>query len=119
MVSPSGVVVTKSDSVVVKPPTDKRLYRMLHLANGLCTVLVHDPEIFPGGRREAEEEGDDEEMEGDDTDVDVDGEEMKKKKKSGVFPTKKVSSLARSHDLGITCSHHSNSIFFINKLLCH
>ncbi|CAA6669259.1 unnamed protein product [Spirodela intermedia] len=115
MVSPSGVVVTKSDSVVVKPPTDKRLYRMLHLANGLCTVLVHDPEIFPGGRREApqtlsemeeddeeeydetgderscsEEEGDDEEMEGDDTDVDVDGEEMKKKKKSGVFPTKKA-----------------------------
>ncbi|ERN04132.1 hypothetical protein AMTR_s00077p00061270 [Amborella trichopoda] len=35
-----------SDSIVVKAPTDKRLYRILYLPNGLCALLVHDPEIL-------------------------------------------------------------------------
>eukprot|EP01018_Ginkgo_biloba_P028826 Gb_06505 [translate_table: standard] len=36
------------DKTVVKSPSDNRQYRILHLANGLTAVLVHDPQISAG-----------------------------------------------------------------------
>ncbi|RWW10419.1 hypothetical protein GW17_00026038, partial [Ensete ventricosum] len=42
-------MATRFDDVVIKPPTDRRSYRIVHLPNGLCAVLVHDPEIYPDG----------------------------------------------------------------------
>ncbi|KAG1338961.1 Nardilysin-like [Cocos nucifera] len=38
-----------SESVVIKSPTDRRSYRIIHLSNGLTALLVHDPEIYPDG----------------------------------------------------------------------
>jgi nardilysin len=35
------------DNEVVKSPMDKRLYKTVHLSNGLFALLVHDPEIYP------------------------------------------------------------------------
>uniref|UniRef100_A0A1D1XVB1 Insulin-degrading enzyme n=1 Tax=Anthurium amnicola TaxID=1678845 RepID=A0A1D1XVB1_9ARAE len=117
---PSGSVVSKSDDVVIKSPTDRRLYRLLHLSNGLCALLVHDPEIFPAGRGEAaetlvedmeadggeegshesdeEDVGSDEEEEEEEDDVEdeeAEGAEEEeeggvKRKKDGVLPTKKA-----------------------------
>ncbi|CAN1266237.1 At1g06900 [Linum perenne] len=40
----------KSDDVVIKSPNDKRLYRVIELDNGLCGLLIHDPEIYPDGK---------------------------------------------------------------------
>ncbi|XP_010522008.1 PREDICTED: nardilysin-like [Tarenaya hassleriana] len=42
-------IVSSSDDVVVKSPNDRRLYRTIELENGLCALLVHDPEIYPDG----------------------------------------------------------------------
>ncbi|XP_065881361.1 nardilysin-like [Euphorbia lathyris] len=36
----------KSDNLVIKSPNDRRLYRVIELDNGLCALLVHDPEIY-------------------------------------------------------------------------
>ncbi|KAK9128212.1 hypothetical protein Syun_017009 [Stephania yunnanensis] len=33
-------ITFSSDNLVVKAPTDRRLYRVLHLSNGLCAVLA-------------------------------------------------------------------------------
>lgn len=38
--------VWSSDEIVIKSPNDKRLYRVIELENGLCALLVHDPEIY-------------------------------------------------------------------------
>lgn len=40
----------KSDDLVIKSPNDKRLYRVIELDNGLCGLLIHDPEIYPDGK---------------------------------------------------------------------
>ncbi|KAI4368936.1 hypothetical protein MLD38_017436 [Melastoma candidum] len=83
---PTDPVVTfKSDDTVVKSPHDKRLYRLLRLHNGLSSLLIHDPEIYPdtpgggGGRGESEEvedeDDDDEEEEEDDLEEDEEEEE--------------------------------------------
>ncbi|KAL3850535.1 hypothetical protein ACJIZ3_012417 [Penstemon smallii] len=66
--SPSKKMALSSDDVVVKSPNDKRLYRFIQLTNGLCALLVHDPEIYldePSGSGKPENSGDDE---GDDED---------------------------------------------------
>ncbi|KAF7119559.1 hypothetical protein RHSIM_Rhsim13G0059900 [Rhododendron simsii] len=44
-----GGCTFSSDDIVVKSPTDRRLYRYVQLQNGLCALLVHDPEIYPDG----------------------------------------------------------------------
>lgn len=109
-----------SDTSVIRSPIDRRLYRILHLPNGLTALLVHDPEIFPDGhldadrtKEQSDDEGDDDDYEEDDSDDDEyddededeeeddeedgdeDGEEQegdrRRKKKRGDFPTKKVS----------------------------
>ncbi|KAJ6433313.1 hypothetical protein OIU84_017080 [Salix udensis] len=71
--------VSRSDDVVIKSPNDKRLYRVIELENGLCALLVHDPEIYPDGvpdevpdeaRTVEDSENDDGEEEDDDDDDD-------------------------------------------------
>lgn len=61
-----------ADDMVQKSPNDKRLYRYMELPNGLCALLVHDPDIYPDGlpehsgnceNDEGSEEEDDEETE--------------------------------------------------------
>lgn len=108
-----------SDTVVIRSPIDRRLYRILHLTNGLTALLVHDPEIFPDGHLDAdrtneqndddddyeednsdndedddddEEEYDEDEEDGEEDEEDGEGQEgdLRRKKKLGHFPTKKV-----------------------------
>ncbi|KAL6576257.1 hypothetical protein OROHE_000038 [Orobanche hederae] len=62
-----------SDNVVVKSPTDRRLYRFIQLNNNLCALLVHDPEIYsnePSQNQKMEYSKDEDEDE-----VEEDGEE--------------------------------------------
>ncbi|KAG2394999.1 Nardilysin-like protein [Vigna angularis] len=73
------------DNLVLKSPNDRRLYRLLHLPNGLRALLVHDPEIYPEGPpkhapeedevEEGEEDEDDEEEYDDDDDEEEEEEE--------------------------------------------
>ncbi|XP_020276491.1 nardilysin-like isoform X4 [Asparagus officinalis] len=108
-----GIEEVKSrDNVVIKSPNDRRSYRILHLPNGLCAVLVHDPEIYPDGAEasrtsddldyddmdedEDEDEGEEDDDEDDDEEEDEEEEEdedegiEKKKKGKGAAPTKKA-----------------------------
>ncbi|KAA8543659.1 hypothetical protein F0562_021595 [Nyssa sinensis] len=78
-----------SDDIVIKSPTDRRLYRYIQLQNGLCALLVHDPEIYSDGPRETskmndnndEDDGeelddeDDDDDEGEESEEDEDGDE--------------------------------------------
>lgn len=115
-----GSSSSSSDEIVIKAPTDRRLYRLLHLPNGLTALLVHDPEIFPdappqdsepleNGKEEEDEDDDDEEEDEDDEDEeeededddedDEEGEEDEEvpdKKTGGVMPTKKVGDSSHS-----------------------
>ncbi|KAG9445281.1 hypothetical protein H6P81_016621 [Aristolochia fimbriata] len=43
---------SSSDDIVVKAPTDRRLYRVVNLPSGLTALLVHDPEILRPGSAE-------------------------------------------------------------------
>lgn len=110
-----GGVTFKSDDIVIKSPNDCRLYRYIQLENGLCALIVHDPEIYPDGalepskapanteEEEGEEEADDkeEEEEGEYSEDDEDEEEEdeegeddevegKEKRKKNASQTKKV-----------------------------
>lgn len=110
---------SSSDEIVIKAPTDRRLYRLLHLPSGLTALLVHDPEIFPdtplqdsepfeNGKEEEEgdddeeeeeeedEDEEDEEMEDEDDDEEEEDEEVTDKKTGGVMPTKKVGDSSHS-----------------------
>lgn len=94
-----------SDDIVIKSPTDRRLYRYVQLQNGLCALLVHDPEICEHSSSgntedEDEEEDDGEEEEGEDSEEDDDdeefegeGDEENEKGERGAQQTKKVSVL--------------------------
>ncbi|PNY01597.1 insulin-degrading enzyme-like protein [Trifolium pratense] len=80
--APAAATLSSSDDVVLKSPNDSRLYRLIHLENGLQALLVHDPEIYPEGppktetiEEDEEEEEDDEEDEEDGMDDDDDEEE--------------------------------------------
>nr|XP_010921137.1 nardilysin-like isoform X2 [Elaeis guineensis] len=109
-----------SERVVIKSPTDRRSYRIIHLSNGLMALLVHDPEIYPDGFtpqeeseggavgadvKEGDEDGDLEEDGEDDFDEEEyeseegeedgeegeeDGDESEQKRKKGTAPTKKA-----------------------------
>ncbi|KAL3625772.1 hypothetical protein CASFOL_030301 [Castilleja foliolosa] len=65
-----GGCALSSDNVVVKSSTDRRLYRFIQLTNGLCALLVHDPEIYSD-----ELSGNPKMEEGDEDECDEDGEE--------------------------------------------
>ncbi|KAK4492122.1 hypothetical protein RD792_002919 [Penstemon davidsonii] len=83
-----GGCALSSDDVVVKSPNDKRLYRFIQLNNGLCALLVHDPEIYldePSGSGKPENSGDDDDdVDDDDDDEDeVEEEEEEEEEDSG------------------------------------
>lgn len=61
-----------SDDLIVKSPNDLRLYRYIQLPNGLCAVLVHDPEIYSEGAAGAAEEDEDDDEEDSEMDEDDD-----------------------------------------------
>ncbi|KFK43001.1 hypothetical protein AALP_AA1G066600 [Arabis alpina] len=87
--------VSSLDNVVVKSPNDRRLYRVIELENGLCALLIHDPDIYPegsvvdadqvdeeeeedsDGSYEDGEDDDEEEGEGDEEDDDEEGDKGK------------------------------------------
>ncbi|XP_051113236.1 nardilysin-like isoform X2 [Andrographis paniculata] len=73
-----GGCVLSSDDLVIKSPTDRRLYRYIQLTNGICALLVHDPEIYSdepfGGRMDGKSEDEDDD-EDDDDEEEEDGEE--------------------------------------------
>ncbi|KAK6271656.1 hypothetical protein POUND7_008739 [Theobroma cacao] len=82
----AGGLKYSSDSVVIKPPNDRRLYRVIELHNGLVALLVHDPQIYPDGLSQdshllvksepkAEEDEDDEDEDGDEDDDEEDEDE--------------------------------------------
>ena len=74
-----AAAVSRDDELVIKSPNDQRSYRLLRLANGLCALLVHDPEIYADGYPpQASKPREDEEMEEvdeEDEDGDDDSEE--------------------------------------------
>lgn len=102
-----GGCTFSSDDIVVKSPNDRRLYRYIQLPNGLCALLVHDPDIYmdgpPGSAQpdgiseddaDEEDDEDDEEESGeeeDDEDGDDDeGNEGRESAKSNAPQTKKA-----------------------------
>ncbi|CAH8391672.1 unnamed protein product [Eruca vesicaria subsp. sativa] len=66
----SGVTksVSTLDNVVVKSPNDRRLYRVIELENGLCALLIHDPDIYPEGSAADGQNTDADHMDEDDED---------------------------------------------------
>uniref|UniRef100_A0A1J3GIJ4 Insulin-degrading enzyme n=1 Tax=Noccaea caerulescens TaxID=107243 RepID=A0A1J3GIJ4_NOCCA len=64
--------VSTLDNVVVKSPNDRRLYRVIELENGLCALLIHDPDIYPEGSVADGQNTDTDQIDEDDDD---DGEE--------------------------------------------
>ncbi|PHU07327.1 hypothetical protein BC332_23816 [Capsicum chinense] len=66
-----------ADDIVEKSPNDKRLYRCMQLPNGLCALLVHDPDIYPDGLPEhsgnCEKNEDDDNEESEDSDFEGGG----------------------------------------------
>ncbi|KAL6559607.1 hypothetical protein OROGR_004724 [Orobanche gracilis] len=69
-----------SDNVVVKSPTDRRLYRFIQLHNNLCALLVHDPEIYSNEpsenqKMEYSEDEDEDEVEEDGEEEDMENED--------------------------------------------
>ncbi|KAL7152177.1 hypothetical protein ABFS83_04G079600 [Erythranthe nasuta] len=80
-----GGCATSSDDVVEKSPNDRRLYRFIQLTNGLCALLVHDPEIYSdepsgnlktdGDEAEDDDDEDGEEEDSDEEEEDSDGED--------------------------------------------
>lgn len=104
-----GRCVFSSDDIVVKSASDRRLYRVIQLENGLTALIVHDPEIYPDGppqHSEAEDmecedddcdgeesedcEDEDEEDEDDEEDEGEEDNEVKGKGKGVAAQTKKV-----------------------------
>lgn len=82
-----------SDDIVIKSPNDRRLYRYIQLPNGLCALLVHDPDIYADGppKSVATNSDDDEDEEDDDDDMDEDeGEDDDDDEKKNAAQTKKV-----------------------------
>ncbi|KAJ1297238.1 hypothetical protein BS78_01G362300 [Paspalum vaginatum] len=122
----AAAAASRNDELVIKSPNDQRSYRLLRLDNGLCALLVHDPEIYADGYppqdskphedEEMEEEDEDEswkddeddeeysDEEGDDDDEEdwkEDGSEPKKRKeKGGAEPIVKKAAAAMCVGMG-------------------
>ncbi|KAK4707469.1 hypothetical protein R3W88_032961 [Solanum pinnatisectum] len=64
-----------ADDIVEKSPNDKRLYRYIQLPNGLCALLVHDPDIYPDGLPEHSGNPEAEEDEGSEDEDDEESED--------------------------------------------
>ncbi|KAL4558442.1 hypothetical protein LXL04_036642 [Taraxacum kok-saghyz] len=98
-----GGCTFSSDDIVVKSPNDRRLYRYIQLPNGLCALLVHDPDIYKDGTPDSakpegtseddddeEDDEDDEEESGDEDDEGEDDDEEGESAKSNAPQTKKA-----------------------------
>ncbi|KAI7727902.1 hypothetical protein M8C21_010191 [Ambrosia artemisiifolia] len=112
-----GVCDYSSDDIVIKSPNDRRLYRYIRLSNGLCALLVHDPDIYADGPPDAsvpddvtdddDDEGDDDEDEedeeesGDEEDGDDEGEEREASKSNA--PQTKKAAAAMCVGMGSFC----------------
>ncbi|CAK7323528.1 unnamed protein product [Dovyalis caffra] len=107
--------VSRSDDVVIKSPNDKKLYRVIELDNGLCALLVHDPEIYPDGvpddsgtvegsenddGEEDETEDDDDGDADDDDEEEEDEEEEEEKGKGGASSQTKKAAAAMCVAMG-------------------
>ncbi|XP_010457845.1 PREDICTED: nardilysin-like isoform X1 [Camelina sativa] len=104
--SASAKSVSTLDNVVVKSPNDRRLYRVIELENGLCALLIHDPDIYPegsvpdqvdedveDGEEEEDSDGsyeDDDEEEGEGDEEDDEDEDEDEVKGKGDHQTKKA-----------------------------
>ncbi|XP_010480372.1 PREDICTED: nardilysin-like [Camelina sativa] len=104
--SASAKSVSTLDNVVVKSPNDRRLYRVIELENGLCALLIHDPDIYPegsvpdqvdeddeDGEEEEDSDGsyeDDDEEEGEGDEEDDEDEDEDEVKEKGDHQTKKA-----------------------------
>ncbi|CAD6203559.1 unnamed protein product [Miscanthus lutarioriparius] len=121
-----AAAVSRDDELVIKSPNDQRSYRLLRLANGLCALLVHDPEIYADGYPpqaskpredeemeevdEEDEDGDDDseeysDEEGEDDDGEEDeeedeGESKRRKVKGGAEPIVKKAAAAMCVGMG-------------------
>ena len=60
---PSESVQGAYDKAVIKSPSDEREYQLVHLPNGFCALLIHDPKISNNDEEEEDEEDDDESYE--------------------------------------------------------
>lgn len=115
-----GGCTFSSDDIVVKSPNDRRLYRYIQLPNGLCALLVHDPDIYRDGPPEGakpdgiseddadeeddeedEDESGEEEDEGEDDDDDEDDEERESAKSNA--PQTKKAAAAMCVGMGSFC----------------
>ena len=84
-----------SDDIVIKSPNDRRLYRYIQLPNGLCALLVHDPDIYADGppksvATNSDDDEDEDEEDEDDDDMDEDEEDDDDGEKKNAAQTKKV-----------------------------
>ncbi|PWA98415.1 insulinase (Peptidase family M16) family protein [Artemisia annua] len=89
-----------SDDIVIKSPNDRRLYRYIQLPNGLCALLVHDPDIYADGPPKSvatnseddddEDDEEDEDEDDDDDDMDEDEDEEDDDEKKNAAQTKKA-----------------------------
>ncbi|KAK3147314.1 hypothetical protein QOZ80_3BG0280840 [Eleusine coracana subsp. coracana] len=72
-----AAAVSRDDELVIKSPNDQRSYRLLRLANGLCALLIHDPEIYADGHPDprASKPNEDEVMDEDDEDDEEDDDD--------------------------------------------
>lgn len=71
-----AAAVSRDDELVTKSPNDQRSYRLLRLANGLCALLVHDPEIYADGYPpQASKAHEDEEMQEEEGEDDEESDE--------------------------------------------
>ena len=53
---PSESVQGGYDKAVIKSPSDEREYQLVHLPNGFCALLIHDPKISNNDEEEEDEE---------------------------------------------------------------
>lgn len=83
-----GSCTFSSDDIVIKSPNDGRLYRYIQLPNGLCALLVHDPEIYgaesAAGDEHLDDDGAEEEGEGSDEDDNEEEDEEEEEDEDGV-----------------------------------
>lgn len=101
-----------SDDIVIKSPTDKRLYRYIRLKNGLSALLIHDPDIYSDESiaragadfedEELDEDSGEEEEEDDSEDDDGESEDDEEHEgKHGASQTKKVMSTSSVYNTNL------------------
>lgn len=65
-----------SKCTVIKSPSDDREYELVHLPNGFCALLIHDPKISNDDNDDEEDEEEEDEDDEEDCDEDDDYEDI-------------------------------------------